>query len=88
MSLTLAIKQWLNYYFVLLDCFPLLLPFITSLIKFILWNSGKAQEAKVFLHTRGRLRTWGGLSQEDPVGSCSVTVIQLYTFLKTHKAVQ
>ena len=34
---------WLNYYyFVLLDCFPLFLHFLTSLIKFALWNSGKA----------------------------------------------
>ena len=34
---------WLNCYdFALLDCFPLFLKFITSLIKFALWNSGKA----------------------------------------------
>ena len=52
---------WLNYYyFVLLDFFPLFLHFLTSLIKFILWNSGKAQEAKVFLQTRGRQRSWSG----------------------------
>ena len=30
---------WLNYYFVLLDCFPLLLHFLTSQIKFVIWNS-------------------------------------------------
>ena len=40
--------QWLNYYyFVLLHRFPLLLHFLTLLINYILWNSGKA--AKVFL---------------------------------------
>ena len=35
--------KWLNYYyFVLLDCFPLFLHFLTSLDKFALWSSGKA----------------------------------------------
>ena len=34
---------WLtDYYFVFLDCFLLFLYFLTSLIKFALWNSGKA----------------------------------------------
>ena len=33
---------WLNsYYFVLFDCFPWFLHFLTSLIKCALWNSGK-----------------------------------------------
>ena len=35
--------EWLNYYyFILLDYIPLFLHFLTSLVKFILWNSGKA----------------------------------------------
>ena len=43
-------------------------------MKFILWNSGKAKEAKVFLQVRGRQRTRGrGLTLEGPMGSCSVT---------------
>ena len=51
--------KWLKYYcFVLLDCFPLLLHFLISLIEFFLWNSGKAQEAKVFLQTKGQQRVW------------------------------
>ena len=30
--------QWLKYYyFLLFDCFPFFLPFLTSLIRFILW---------------------------------------------------
>ena len=33
---------WLNYYFVLLHCFPLFLHLLSSLIKFAFWNSGKA----------------------------------------------
>ena len=34
---------WLNYYcFVLLDCFLLILHFLTSLVKFAFWNLGKA----------------------------------------------
>ena len=46
---------WLNYcYFVLLDCFPLFLYFLTSLITLALWNLGKAEEAKAFLQTRVR----------------------------------
>ena len=33
---------WLNYYyFVLFDCFPFFLHFLTSLVKFAIWNSGK-----------------------------------------------
>ena len=46
---------WLNYYyFVLLECFPLFLPFLTFLIKFALCNSGKSEEDKAFLKTRAR----------------------------------
>ena len=41
------------YYFILLDCFPLFLHFLTSLIKFVLWSSGETEEAKAFLQTRG-----------------------------------
>ena len=34
---------WLNHFnFVLLDYFPLFLHFLTSLIKFALWNLGEA----------------------------------------------
>ena len=44
-----AFILWLNYYYVvLLDCFPLLLLFLTPLIKFVFLNSEKAWEAKVF----------------------------------------
>ena len=45
---------WINYYFVLLDCFPFFVHSLTSQIKLTLWNLGKAWEAKVFLQTRGR----------------------------------
>ena len=52
------------------------LHFLISLIKFTLWNSGKAQEAKVFLQTEGRQRTWGGgLFWEGPKGSCLVASV-------------
>lgn len=37
---------WLNYYFVLLDWFPLFLHFLTALIKSALWN---LEKAKTFL---------------------------------------
>ena len=61
--------QWLNYYyFVLFDSFPLLLHFLISLIKFILWLA--------FLQIRSRQRTAvggvgggggeGSLCREDP----------------------
>ena len=41
---------WLNYYyFVLLDCFYLFMHFLISLIRYVLWNLGKAQDAKAFL---------------------------------------
>ena len=51
----LNIVLWLNYYyFVLLECFPLFLPFLTFLIKFALCNSGKAEEDTAFLKTRAR----------------------------------
>lgn len=43
---------WLKYYFVLLGCFPCSCTF-SSLIKFAIWNSGKAYKAKAFLQTRG-----------------------------------
>ena len=36
-------------------------------------DSGEVWETKTFLQTRSRRRTWEGLSQEGPVGSCSVT---------------
>ena len=65
---------WLNYYyFVLLGCFPLFLHFLTFLIKFALWNSEKAWEAKVFLQTRGR--GYGGefCLWEGSTVSCSVS---------------
>ena len=58
------VLQLNNYYFVLLDCIPLFLYFLTSLIKFALWNSGKAQEAKAFIQRRGREK--GGLSLGRP----------------------
>ena len=45
---------WLNYYYFILLVFPLFLHFLTSLIKFALWNSRKTQETKAFLQTRGR----------------------------------
>lgn len=50
--------SWLNCcYFALLDCFPLLLRFLTSLIKFALWHWGKTQETTACLETRGSWRT-------------------------------
>ena len=56
-------------FFYLVDSFPFFLYFLTSLIKFVLWNLGEMQEAKVFLYPRSRQRTWGsGLSWEDPKG--------------------
>ena len=68
---------WLNYYyFVLLDCFPLFLHFLTSLIKFALCNSWKAEEAKTFYKQElGDLR-WGEVvcPQKGPAGSCLVSV--------------
>ena len=42
----------LNYHFVLHDCFPLFLHFFTSLITFILWNLGEAQEASFSANKR------------------------------------
>ena len=44
------------------DCFPLLLHFLTSLVKLILW-------IKFFLQTKGRQRTWW----ERTIGSCFVS---------------
>ena len=56
---------WLNcYYFVLLDCFSFFVHFLTSLIKFILWNLGKASGR----HARVRS------TPEGLIGSCSVTL--------------
>ena len=40
--------------FILLDYFPLLLHFLTSPIKFALWNSEKAWETIAFLQTKDR----------------------------------
>ena len=60
----------------ILSCFtvvPLFLYCFTSLIKCILWNSGKAEEPKYFLQIRGWWRTWGNLFWECPIWSCSVT---------------
>ena len=68
---------WPNYYyFVLLDYFSLFLHFLTSLIKFILWTSGRPRQLKVFYKQEtGRGHEWGwGLSRKGPVGSCSVTL--------------
>ena len=46
--MVLNFVEWLNYYyFVLLDCFPFFLHFLSSLIKFILF-------CKVSLKTKGR----------------------------------
>ena len=65
--------SWLNnYYFVLLDHFPLFLRFFTSLIKFILWNAGKV---RVFLQEpRGEHGSGGrgDLSWEDCIAACVV----------------
>lgn len=47
-----------------LDRLPLPLCFLTSLTKFALWNSGRAEEAKAFLQTRGR--DTGGLFPGRP----------------------
>ena len=55
----------------LLFCFPFSLHFFTSLIIFTLWNSGKAQEATLFLQTKGRQRTRRGrgvFSNKAPKG--------------------
>ena len=51
---------WLNHNSVLLDCFPLFLHFSISLIKFALWNLGKAKEAKGFLFFLIKKR-WGDI---------------------------
>ena len=57
-----------GYHFVFLDCFPLFLHFLTSLIKVFPWNLGTAWKVK------GLLQTWRvGLSQKAPIGSCLVT---------------
>ena len=58
----------LSYYFAFLDCISLFLHFLTSLIKFSLWNLGEASEgAKAFLQTRVRgLGQEEGLSLEGP----------------------
>lgn len=49
----LDLVLWLNnYYYCLADFPPLFLDFLTLRIKFALWNSGKAWEAKFFLQTR------------------------------------
>ena len=66
----------------LLFCFPFSLHFFTSLIIFTLWNSGKAQEATLFLQTKGRQRDKEGergLFQQGPKGSCLVTKITVKT---------
>ena len=44
----------------------LFLYFLTSVIKCILWNSGKAKEGKVFLQTRVRQKTWSSLPPGKP----------------------
>ena len=52
----------LLYYFVLLDCCPLFLHFLTSSIKFILWNSGRPRRLKIFYRQeRGGWKTRGGV---------------------------
>ena len=53
--MVLNFVEWLNYYyFVLLDCIPFFLRFLSSLIKFILF-------CKVSLKTKGRQRTLVGV---------------------------
>jgi len=53
----------LSCYFAFLDCISLFLHFLTSLIKFPLWNLGEAsEEAKAFLQTRVRGHRAGGRS--------------------------
>ena len=42
-------NDWTSINFVLFDCSPLFLHFLTSLIKFLLWNLEKVWEAKAFL---------------------------------------
>ena len=57
---------WLNYYyFIFLDCFSFFLNFLTSLIKYNIWNLGKAWELKFFSRQEagrghGRDLTWEG----------------------------
>lgn len=52
-----------SYYFVLLDCLPFSLRFLTSLIEFILW-------LKLFYQQKARGRMEGG-----PTRSCSLGVV-------------
>lgn len=79
MSLTLTAKLLLFIYLLFACLFgcSLFLHFLTSLVKFTLWNLGKTYEAEVFLQTRGRCKTWshggwggvvavGGLFQGRP----------------------
>ena len=68
---------WLNCHnFVLFDFAWFISDFVTFLIKFALWNSGKAWEAKAFLQGRGwrhrEAGMGGGPVSEDPIGSPSV----------------
>ena len=57
--------------------FSFFLPFLTSLIKFILWNLRKDGEANVFLETKCRQKVWwgrvGGSVPGSPIESWSIT---------------
>ena len=77
--------QWLNYYyFVLLDCFPLFLHFLTSLIELLFGTRGRPRRLKFFYKQEAGGGHWKGdgaegvlLSWEGPIGYCLVTVVPL-----------
>ena len=64
----LDFAYWLYYYFILFDCFPLLMYFLSSLIKLILW-------LKVFYRQKAG-RKHGG---RRPIGSCSFSLRRAQT---------
>ena len=70
------------YYFVLLDCFPFFLHFLTSLIKFTLGTLGRPRRLKFFYRKEaGRGHgEWCFLFWEGPIGSHLVTLLHVSSF--------
>ena len=63
--------QLKGHYFVLFDCFPLLLHFLTSLVNY--------SSTTVFLQMKGGQKTW----ERRIIESCSISLCQLNSDLRT-----
>ena len=68
--------SWICFMAKLFDYFPLFLHLLTFLLKFDVWKG-----QMVILRIRSR-RTWGVLSRESPIGSCSVNL--WHTWITLH----